>query len=115
MKNEKRQNTRVSVHFDVFIYMHGEKIPVQTWNLSMRGLQCSADKTFNEGEACTVVFVLSQEITFQIQGIILRTGTRDAGIRFESMEGESFLHLKRLVQYNTDDPDKIEDELAWHL
>ena len=33
-------------------------------------------------------------------------------VDFSNMEEDSFYHLKRLVQYNNDDPDKIDTELA---
>jgi len=112
MKKERRQHTRVSVGFDVFVKVKRKKIPVKTLNLSMRGMRCSSDPLFAEGTSCAVVFVLSSKIKFQIDATILRTSARQTGIHFESMDEDSFFHLKRLVQFNAKNPDTIDRELA---
>ena len=112
MEKERRARTRVPVHFEAFIMIHADKIPVKTWDLSLRGVQCSADPRFTDGAACRVLFVLSSEIKIQIEGKIVRTNPREAGIYFVSMEEDSFFHLKKLVQYNTEDPDVIEEEIS---
>lgn len=112
MKNERRRHTRVPLQFEVVIKLHRKKIPVKTLNLSMRGMRCSPDPQFKEGDACTVFFILSSEITFQVKGTIVRTGKNQTGIHFESMDEDSFYHLKKLVQYNAHDPDTIDREFS---
>jgi hypothetical protein len=112
MKNERRRHTRVPLQFEAFVKLRRKKIPVSTLNLSMRGMRCSVDPLFIEGDACTVIFVLSSEITFQIRGSIVRTGKNQTGIHFESMDEDSFFHLKKLVQYNASDPDTIDREFS---
>lgn len=112
MKKERRQHTRVPVRFDVFVRIKRKKIPVTTLNLSMRGLRCSSHALFTAGAACAVVFVLSDNITFRIEATILRTSARQTGIHFDSMDPDSFFHLKRLVQFNTKSPDAIDREIA---
>jgi hypothetical protein len=37
MEKERRRRTRVPINFDVFVDIHGEQIPVKTWDLSLRG------------------------------------------------------------------------------
>jgi len=112
MKKERRQHTRVSVGFDVFVKIKRKKIPVKTFNISMRGMRCSSDPLFTDGASCAVVFVLSSKIKFQIEATILRTSVRQTGIHFEGMDEDSFFHLKRLVQFNTKKPDTIDREIA---
>jgi PilZ domain len=112
MKQEKRTRTRVPVHFDVVINISGEEIPVKTWDISTRGMQCSADHRFIERAACQVIFILSSEVKIVIEGKITRVSEDGAGIYFAQMNEDSFYHLRKLVEYNTDEPDNIEKEIA---
>jgi hypothetical protein len=112
MEKERRTRTRVPVKFDVAINISGQEVPVKTWNLSLRGVQCSPDPLFKQGDTCQVIFILSPETNVRIEGRISRANENETGIYFSSMDEESFYHLKRLVQYNADDPDRIDNELA---
>ena len=112
MDKERRQYSRVAVKFDVMIIIDGVEVQVKTWNLSMRGMDCTMDSRFHAGRPCTVVFILGPDVRFHVQGAVVRVGDLDAGIYFQSMEESSFFHLKRLVQYNAEDPDMIDTELA---
>ncbi|MCP4717426.1 MAG: PilZ domain-containing protein [Deltaproteobacteria bacterium] len=112
MEQERRTRTRVPLAYEATIIIDKEEIPVETWNLSLRGMQCTPDSRFNEGKTCSVVFTLNQETKITIDAHIKRSTDKEAGLYFATMEENSFYHLKRLVQYNTDDPDKIENELA---
>jgi len=112
MKNERRKHTRVPVHFEVYITAGRRKTHVETWDVSLRGMKCTCDRPLQEGGSCTVTFVLAPDITFRINGKIVRSSSRQTAIHFESMDEESFFHLKRVVQYNADDPDRIDHEIA---
>ena len=112
MGQERRINTRVSAMFDVRIIIDRQEIPVKTWNLSLRGMECPSDACFKQGRTCHVKFTLSPEISFSVKGKFVRVSEQDTGIFFASMDEEAFYHLKRLVQYNAQNPDKIDKELA---
>ena len=113
MEKERRKHTRVPVSFNVVVTILGEQIPITTRNISLRGLSCPMDERFRVGEPCQVAIHLSNEITIHIEGKILRTRNEGTGIFFTSMSDNSFAHLKRLVQYNAEDPDKIDKELIF--
>jgi hypothetical protein len=112
MGQERRINTRVAAMFDARIIIDRQEIPVKTWNLSLRGMECATDRRFKEGKTCMVKFILSPMLNFNVQGKFVRVGKRETGIYFKTMDEDGFFHLKRLVQYNADDPDMIEDECA---
>ncbi len=112
MEKKQRINTRVSAMIDTRIIIDRQEIPVKTWNLSLRGMECATDSSFKEGKTCQVKFILSPKLNFIVQGKLLRVSPRETGIYFKMMDEDSFFHLKRLVQYNADDPDKIDDECA---
>ncbi len=112
MRIEKRALTRVPVNFEAFINFSGEQIEVKTWNLSLRGMKCTPNRRFVEGGICQVVFVLSPEIKIEIEARVMRQCNKEAGIYFTFMEEDSFFHLKRLLELNADDADKIDADLA---
>lgn len=112
MKKERRRNTRIAASFKVRVITGRNVVPLQTWNLSLRGMECPGDPRFRDGAACQIKFTLSPEISFIVKGKFVRAGQKDAGIFFTTMDEEAFYHLKRLVQYNAPDPDRIDTELA---
>jgi len=111
MKKERRKRTRVLIGFDITILFQQKKINVQTMNISLTGISCTSSKAFNAGEECAVLMKLNAETSLTIQGKILRVDDKEAIISFLSMEEDTFYHLKRLLQYNTDEPDTIDNEL----
>jgi hypothetical protein len=112
MGAERRTHTRVRAMFDVCIILDRQEIPVKTWNLSLRGMECATDSRFREGKTCSIRFILSPEVRFAVQGKLVRVAARETGIYFKTMDEDSFFHLKRLVQYNADNPEMIEEECA---
>ena len=113
MENERRKHTRVSVDFSIVVTVQGEEIPISTKNISLRGMHCPVDKRFKVGEPCHVAIILTEGITISIHGKILRTKNDGTGIFFSTMSDTSYGHLKRLVQLNAEDPDKIDEELIF--
>jgi hypothetical protein len=112
MKKERRRNTRITANFEVRVVAGRKVIPLKTWNLSLRGMECPSEACFKQGSACQIKFKLSPEISFSIKGKFVRVSQQDTGIFFASMNEEAFYHLKRLVQYNATNPDRIDTEVA---
>jgi hypothetical protein len=111
MVNERRKRTRIPVGFDITIIFQQQKIKVKTLNISLTGISCTTDSRFRASEPCEVHISLNPETRLVIAGKILRADGKEATIAFVSMDEDTFYHLKRLVLYNTDDPDKIEKEI----
>jgi hypothetical protein len=111
MVNERRKRTRVLVGFDINILLHNKKIKVKTLNISLTGISCTSDPRFKTNELCEVILSLNPETNLIMEGKILRVDDAETTIAFLSMDENSFFHLKRVLQYNAEDPDKIEKEL----
>lgn len=109
--SERRKHTRAPVHFDVIIRIDDKEIPIQTLNLSLRGLRCASVPELTPGSPCETVILLDAGIRVHINGSVIRNSGSDVGVHFESMSENDFFHLKKIVQYNTEDPDKIDHEL----
>ena len=112
MKKERRSNTRIAANFEVRVVAGRKVIPLITWNLSLRGMECPTNVDFKEGKTCKIIFTLSPAIRFSVKGKFIRVEDTDTAIFFTSMDEEAFYHLKRVVQYNAANPDRIETELA---
>lgn len=115
MQKERRRNTRVTAGFSVRVATGRKTVPLTTWNVSLRGLECPTDPSFKQGRTCQVKFTLSPAVSFTVKGTFVRVEEHESGIFFTSMDAEGFYHLKRLVQYNAVDPDRIDAELARHF
>jgi hypothetical protein len=111
MIEERRKRSRVPAGFELAIAVKNKKAKVKTINISMTGVSCEHNDLFRANEKCKLILSLSQDITLNIEGRILRAGDREAIIAFLSMDEDTFYHLKRLVQFNSPDPDRIEKEL----
>lgn len=111
MGDEKRRRSRVCAQFDAYVYSDGEKIPVTTLNISMKGALLAPEPRLVAGQDCTLVFVLSKEINVRLRGRIVRSSEEGLAVDFESMDESAFFHLRNMVRYSSQDADKIDQEL----
>jgi hypothetical protein len=110
MNQEKRRRARVPVQFDVGIMLGEELIKVQIINISLTGILCTSNLLFQKDAPCKVVISLLDDLQITVEAKMLRVGKRETAISFVAMDEESFTHLKRVVQYNAGDADRIDKE-----
>jgi hypothetical protein len=111
MGEEKRRRSRVCAQFEAYVYIDGEKIPVSTQNISMKGALFCPEPRLASGRECSVVFNLSKDIHVRLKGTIVRSDAEGMAIDFESMDEGAFFHLRNMVRYSSQDADKIDREL----
>jgi hypothetical protein len=110
MDQEKRKRLRVPVRFDVSIKLGGKIIKAQLINISLTGILCTSNRLFQQNAPCQVIISLGTDLKITIDSKILRIGEQETAISFITMDEESFGHLKRVVEYNSGDVDRIEKE-----
>jgi hypothetical protein len=110
MVQEKRKRMRVPVHFDVSVKLDGKLTAVRLVNISLTGILCTSNRLFEQNAACQVIISLSDDLKITIDSKILRVGEQETAISFVAMDEESFAHLRRVVEYNAGDADRIEKE-----
>jgi hypothetical protein len=112
MKIDYRKRTRVSVHFEIAVSMENEPspIPAKMINLSMTGVLCTSQPFFRKDLSCKVILSLTDDTQIVIDSKILRVGPQETAVSFVSMDEDSFILLKKVVQYNTENPDLIDRE-----
>jgi hypothetical protein len=108
---ERRKRLRVPMHLDVSVLLQGEVIQLQTLNVSLTWILCTSNPRFQKDDLCTVIITLNKEFQISIASKILRAEQKEAAISFISMDDESFVHLKRMLQYNIGDAERIDEEL----
>ena len=111
MAGERRRRTRVPVQIDVDILLKGEVIKLKAINISLLGFLCSSNPLFRMDEPCTVIIALGRDIQISIDARIVRVGEKETAIKFIFMDDESFGHLKKLVQYNLGNAERVDAEL----
>lgn len=111
MGGDKRRRSRVSAQFDAYVYMDGEKIPVSTQNISLKGAFFDPEPRLAAGRDCTVVFGLAKDIKVRLKAVIVRSSDEGVAIDFESMDESAFFHLRNMVRYSSQDADRIDKEL----
>jgi len=111
MPTEKRTRTRVPVKFETIVSTGGQDIATQSWDISLTGMKCAGNPAFRHNSPCTISLSLSPEIVIKIEAVISRIDEDAVALSFSGLDEESFYHLKNLLQYNTRQPEIIEDEL----
>ncbi|MCX5845596.1 MAG: PilZ domain-containing protein [Deltaproteobacteria bacterium] len=112
MDQERRRRLRVPMHIDVSVLLQGDVIQLQTLNVSLTGILCtSSNPRFQKDDLCTVIITLNKEFQISIDSKILRVEQKETAISFISTDDESFVHLKRMLQYNIGDAERIDEEL----
>jgi DNA-directed RNA polymerase subunit E'/Rpb7 len=84
---------------------------VASRNLSLKGLACAPDPRLVENACCRVVISLAPGLQTVIKGRIIRADEAGAAIDFLAMDPESFVHLKKIVEYHSQNPEELTREL----
>jgi hypothetical protein len=112
MERDHRRRTRVPIQLAVHVRVKDEDIAVTSKNISLKGLLCSFDPRLPLGDRCQVTLRLVPRIELVIQGVVVRTNPPETAIDFVAMDEDSFTHLKKIVEYNTENADRIGEELV---
>jgi hypothetical protein len=83
-------------------------------NLSMSGMFMANDSPLQLGDTADISIILSgasPEITVRITGKVSRIAENGIGFTFEKTDLDSYTHLRNIVSYNSDDADKILEEI----
>jgi len=111
MAKERRRRTRAPVKLEVKLTLQNEEIPSQTANISLKGILLKVPRQLPSEQPCFVTLTLSPEIRAEIMGRIVRATSDEAAIDFIHMDADSFTHLKKIVELNSADPERITKEM----
>lgn len=111
MGQEKRRRTRVCAQFDAYAYLEGERIPLSTQNISLKGALFDPEPRLIAGHDCCLIFTLSKDVNVRIKGRTVRSDADGTAVDFESMDEQAFFHLHNMVCYASANADMIDQEM----
>ncbi len=108
--DDRRKHSRVgfSTRIEVILKADGKQVilDANSKDLSIKGVFADTEQKFSLKTHCEVNIYLSSgidDIKLEIQGTIVRQTGAGIGIVFESMDVDTYTHLKNIVRYNSGD------------
>jgi hypothetical protein len=116
MGKERRQKTRVRFETHVIIRTADSEVRAEadSEDISMKGVFVKTQDTILEGTPCDLEILLtgsSTRLALTVKGRITRQEKDGVAIRFESMDLDSYMHLKNIILHNVADPEEAEKEM----
>jgi hypothetical protein len=116
MGEERRHKTRVHFETHVNIKTGNSEIRAEadSEDISIEGIFVKTQDKIPEGTPCDLEILLtgsSTRLVLTIKGIMRRQEENGLAIGFESMDLDSFMHLKNIILYNATDPEEVEKEM----
>lgn len=109
-----RKFSRVNFHVTANVKTAVHQFHGKVENLSMSGMFLINDTPLQLGETADISIILSgvsPEITVRITGKVCRVADDGIGFTFEKTDLDSYTHLRNIISYNSDDADKILEEI----
>jgi len=110
---ERRKRTRVEGQFTATLLVEEREYPVETLNLSLKGLWCKAFPECADlvGRQCYLHLALAKYAVIVLEARVVRAEEGELAMEFVSMpDEESYAHLRNIVRFRAEDPDAIDQE-----
>jgi hypothetical protein len=116
MDEERRRKTRVQFTTQVVVKTEESEIVTEanSEDISIKGIFVNTEQKIPAGTSCDVEILLmgtSTRLVLDIKGVITRQDETGLGIVFDSMDLDSYIHLKNIILYNAPDPEDMEREM----
>lgn len=115
MKEHRRFN-RADYHTKGYLKLQDGDVHFGIINISLQGILVEPDST----DLCTqnmevplIIQLSSSDIEIKTRAKLLHMEGNHLGFRFEEIDVESMIHLRRLVELNSDSADQIAGELSF--
>jgi hypothetical protein len=117
MNQDRRRKTRVRFETRAILRTKDVEVTAETnsRNVSLRGVFLATDVALPQGTPCEIEILLtgsSTRLSIRVQGRVARVDSEGLGVVFESIDPDSYFHLRNLLLYNSSDPEEIENEQA---
>lgn len=109
---EKRKCQRVSFQAEAIVTGNDLTVGGKINNLSMKGMFLRAVGDVGSGPLQITILLSgsSTKLSIELTGKVVRQTRDGIAIEFSEMDLDSFMHLKNVVSYNSEDADAIMDE-----
>ena len=115
--NEKRSGTRIPFQTTTeLISSEGRQIFCTSQNISLSGVLLNVDEILTIDEIYQLkiklgLSCLNEPVVILIQGRVVRQKSADVAFKFDSMDFDSYEHLKNLLKANADGIPGLVDEV----
>ncbi|MCP4750288.1 MAG: PilZ domain-containing protein [Proteobacteria bacterium] len=113
-EQERRVFSRVDFNAEVFISIGDHRYKAELMDISLKGALVLFENSsiIRKGENCLFELNLDQNsLVLKIEAILMYVQEDHLGLKFNNIDLESMIHLRRLVELNVGDPDRIQKEL----
>ena len=110
----QRRFERTDFHVKGFVIIDGQECPVNVINISLKGILVEPEESINHEINKIYPLRISlphSEISIQTESKLIHDRDGQCGFRFESVEAESMIHLRRLLELNISSDEEVEKEL----
>lgn len=116
VEDERRKRTRVHFSTQVVIKTEDSEVRAEanSEDLSIKGVFVNTEQKIPLGTPCDIEILLtgtSTRLALTIKGVISRQEATGLGIAFDSMDLDSYMHLKNIILHNVSDPESLEEEM----
>lgn len=112
---EKRKFSRVPFRIETLITRDGESGRGEVADLSLRGMFVKTDLSANLEDTlqCSIYLMgASSELAINLTGKVVRIAADGLALSFGPMDLDSFIHIKNIVSYNSENADAVVEEFA---
>lgn len=116
-ETEKREFTRVPLTFEVQVTVAGQSVAEgRIRDLSLKGMLVQTGQSFETGLPCEAVIRLAEgQVEIHASGVVAVRHPDGFAMEFTSINGlDSYIHLRNLVLFNSQDADQVDREIQSH-
>jgi hypothetical protein len=112
---EKRKLTRIVFHMEASLIHNGRNFAASVENISLKGAYVKTHDVFNielNEKIDMILYIKGESTTVEVntKAVILRNEEKGTAILFDSLDLDSFIHLRNIIAYNNGNYDKIMNE-----
>ncbi len=111
---EKRKFSRTGFQTAGKVITDSAQIEVSVVDLSLKGALITSSTVLNVGKTVKLeINLMNSEVVIATEGKLIHQEAENYGVRFTSIDAESMIHLRSLMEYNTERFEKIGTELGF--
>jgi PilZ domain len=112
--SEKRLFQRIRFAVTTEVDINGVRYETRLVDISLKGalLEFPHEETVDKGLPCHLIIHLDMsDVTLSFTGVVAHSHDNLTGIKFITIDIDSMIHLRSLLELNSGDPDLVKSEL----
>jgi PilZ domain len=112
--SEKRLLQRIRFAVTTEVDINGVRYETRLVDISLKGalLEFPHEEAVDEGLPCHLIIHLDMsDVTLSFTGVVAHSHDNLTGIKFITIDIDSMIHLRSLLELNSGDPDLVKSEL----